>query len=143
MMKSGTSDPWMSLTLLLNRLALGALFVYAGVFKIRGGVKNFVEGFYAQATPSWLPKAFALPYGYALPWLEALAGVLLIVGLGGRIGAALASLLLLSILIATGVKDPNGGPFTTNVILFTLTLLLTTAGSGAFSLDTLMGRKKS
>lgn len=133
-------EPWFSMALFANRLALGGLFLLAGAMKIHGGVGEFVRGPYSQTTPAWLPGSIATPYGYALPWLETLAGVLLILGLLGRLGAAIASLLLLTIIIAVGVQGPTGP---VNVVLLTLSLLLLVAGSGGLSVDALLFRNKS
>ena len=140
-MKATTTDPWMSLALLLCRLAIGVYFVMAGIAKVRGGVQNFVDGAYAKSTPSWLPEAMAKPYGYAVPWLEILVGASVALGFFGRIGAGVMSLMLLSFMLALGIADGNK-PYSTNIILFALAILLAIAGSGAFSLDAVMGKKK-
>ena len=136
--------PVASVVVLLNRLSLGALFAYAGCFKIfKLGVETFVSGPYKQVTPSWLPAWFAVPYGYALPFVELTTGLLLILGLLSRLSATLMVLLLLSIMIATGVYDPQKPPFNPTVIFCTLALLLALIGPGRYSLDGLIAARKT
>ena len=132
----------MSLALLLCRLSIGVYFVMAGVAKVRGGVQNFVDGGFSRSMPSWLPEALGKPYGYALPWLEILVGAAVALGIFGRVAAGVMAAMLLSFMVAVGVTDGTK-PFHSNVILFSLAVLLAVAGSGAFGLDAVMGKKKA
>jgi len=138
-MTCSKSGHWLCNTvLLLNRLSLGMFFLLAGVAKVRGGVTEFVEGFYSQVTPAWLPSWIATPFGYSLPFFEIIAGGLLVIGLFGRLGALVILLLLVSFTIAlcgAGMFFSGPGPFHTNVILLTLAALLVVTGSGGYSLD--------
>lgn len=132
---------------LLCRLSLGLIFFFAGLRKmIPTEVKTFVtmlKDFAAGvASEAPMPEPLGLAYGYALPFVELLAGLLLIVGLFGRVAAALISLMLLSFIIAMGVDWwPEAGPaFDKNVVFFTLAFLLIFTGAGTFSIDHLMGK---
>ena len=128
-----------SILILLNRAALGMSFVLAGVGKIQGGVEEFVDGFFRDTTPPWLPDWFATPYGYALPFVEVAAGALLVLGLFGRIGAGVCALMLLSFLIAVGIGHEQL-PFHPNVIFLALAVLLFVAGTGGISVDAIWCR---
>ena len=76
-----------NLAMLLLRLPLGGLFLYAGLMKfIKVGYGNFVKGS-AGSIPSYLPHALGMAYLYAVPFAEAIVGVLLIVGLMTRVAA--------------------------------------------------------
>ena len=69
---------------LLLRLAIGLVFLTAGIAKFRMGVGAFAQGvmemFKATALPGWM----VAPYAYALPFLEVSLGFLLLVGLFTR-----------------------------------------------------------
>jgi uncharacterized membrane protein YphA (DoxX/SURF4 family) len=88
-------SPWLQLAL---RLALGGFFVYASLNKIQDPA-----GF-ARVVYQWqiLPPAPANLVAIMLPWVEALAGVLLIAGLWKREAAAVIAALLLVFLLAAG-----------------------------------------
>ena len=134
------SSPLFCVVILLNRLSLGLFFALAGWHKImaEGGVQGFVEGFYKVVTPSWLPGFVATPFGYALPYIELIAGAMLVIGLFGRIAAIAIAFLLISISIAllgAGEFFSGPGPFHTNVILLTLSLVLVMTGSRGISID--------
>ncbi len=125
-----------NLGLLLARLPVGALFAYAGFFKIaKMGVANFVSKS-AGTIPGFLPTPLGRAYLYALPFVELAVGVLIVLGWFTRAAGLIASLILISIMIAvTGVKSEAGGPFHNNVIVLGVTLMLFFAGPGAIALD--------
>jgi len=132
----GASWP-LSLAILLNRCSLGLYLLLAGVAKVRGGVSEFYESGFVPMKPPWLPEWFASPYGHAVPFLEILVGGLLILGWLGRLMPLAAFLMITSFTIAlAGIGQFfNGpGPFSVNVILITLALLLIATGPGRISL---------
>ncbi len=86
------------------RLALGGIFLYASLDKI-AHPRPFAEIIANYAIlPEWLVTLPAL----ILPWLELLAGLLLIAGVWRRSAAALLSLLLLAFILALGVNAVRG-----------------------------------
>lgn len=143
--QSLTTNPTLSVLLLLNRLALGLYFALAGLTKVRGGVGKFYHGSFAALRPRWLPEFLALPYGYSLPWLELLFGATLVLGWYTRISAWAVAAMLVSINLALLLADrffDGPGPFHVNVMLLTLALLLGHVGGGALSVDALWRRGK-
>lgn len=135
-MKTNQSN-LISFTLLLNRISLGVLFVLAGVRKLLpAGEANMLDqmkgfaSFVASQAP--MPEFLGKAYGYALPWVEIIAGLMLVIGLLTRLSAALIGLMLLSFIIAMGPEWwPESGPaFSKNFILLTLCLLIIATGSG-------------
>ena len=158
------ASPLMDLAVLLNRLALGAYLGWAGVGKVGGEVSKIPSSLgsfyrspgYQKMQPDWLPESLAQVHGFALPWVELLCGLLLILGLLGRVAAGVAALLLLSIVVALGMwyglfieqvnydtpENPQPGLFHPSVIMLTLAILLTVTGSGRFSLDGLWSRRR-
>ncbi len=124
--------------LLANRVSLGLFFLLAGVGKLRMGVDEFYQNFFLKLKPPWLPDLVAWPYGHALPFVESAVGILLLIGLFGRMIAALMAALLISFSIAlfgAGMFFSGSGPFHTNAVFITLAMLLVVTGPGRFSVD--------
>jgi uncharacterized membrane protein YphA (DoxX/SURF4 family) len=88
----------------LCRLALGGIFIYASLDKIAhprafaGIIANYA------ILPDWLVTLPAL----VLPWLELLAGLLLVAGVWTRSAAATLSLLLLAFIAALAFNALRG-----------------------------------
>ncbi|MFF1871901.1 MauE/DoxX family redox-associated membrane protein [Streptomyces sp. CB03911] len=74
------------------RLALAVVWGWAGLAKISDPAEA------AQAVRAYeiLPESLVKPVGYALPFLEVALAVLLVIGLGVRVVAAVSALLLLT-----------------------------------------------
>jgi len=143
------------LALLLARVPLGAYFAMAGYSKVFTiGAKAFAEK-NAAMWPTVLPAELGTVYLTALPFVELLAGLMLIFGLFGRLAGGLVFLMLLSIIIAVGTSanpDPNAfvaffkdpatpnRPFHANFIFLGAALVVTVMGSGGFSVDRFLFR---
>jgi len=85
--------PWVLLAL---RLLVGGIFIWSSLDKIAQPFE-FSRSVHAyQVLPVILVNWFAL----ALPWMELLAGILLVLGLGSRGAALLASGMTASFLVA-------------------------------------------
>jgi uncharacterized membrane protein YphA (DoxX/SURF4 family) len=80
---------------LLARLILGGVLIWAGAAKVTRPALS------AQAVRAYkiLPYDFAGYVGYALPVLEILVGLLLVLGLFTRLSAALGGLLMVAFII--------------------------------------------
>jgi uncharacterized membrane protein YphA (DoxX/SURF4 family) len=92
--------PWISTVV---RLVLGSVFVVASLDKI-GKVDETVR---AVRSYQILPESFVHSVAYALPFLELAVGVLLIIGLGTRVAAIVASAMLLvfiGAIISAGIR---------------------------------------
>lgn len=146
--RHSTSDPISNVMILINRLALGFYFAYAGIGKFQRGLEDFYNGSFLKMAPDWIPGFFLRPYGYALPFAEVLFGVLLMLGLFGRTTATFIMMMLLSIIIAQmnmggffhGADVP--GPYHANLIFLTLSIWLIASGSGTISLDGIWFKNK-
>lgn len=88
----GRAVPWAGL---VARLVLGGLFVYAGALKVTVPKE---AGLAVQAYRLF-PPDIARTIGYALPTIEIILGLLLIVGLFTRLAAAAVGLLLVAFVI--------------------------------------------
>lgn len=76
----------------LARLVVGGVWIAAGVLKL----PDPAVGVRAVRAFQLLPEAIVPAVGYGLPILEIVVGVLLIVGLGTRVAAAVSALLQLA-----------------------------------------------
>lgn len=81
-MRAFFANPYVSL---LSRAILGGVFLYAGAAKVvdRGGLAASIRS-YGLSLPEWFVTAAA----FALPYLEILLGLYLLVGLFTRFSAA-------------------------------------------------------
>lgn len=115
--------------LLIFRLVAGGVFIWAGVLKVVDPL-----GF-AQSIMNYqiFPRAPAFIIALVLPWVEVIAGGLLIVGLFKRSSALLVSLMLVgfiglvSLALARGI-DTSCGCFGSFSRRADLTLVLTDLG---------------
>ena len=131
--------------LLFARVPLGVLFVIAGCAKLAadGGLQQFATGA-ARQVPTWAQGAATGYYLLALPFLAVVAGLLIVLGFFTRLGGFVATLVMLSILIATRTALTDGSPRMpdANIVFLSLTLLLFLAGGGRISLDGMFWGKK-
>jgi uncharacterized membrane protein YphA (DoxX/SURF4 family) len=106
----------------LGALILGAIFLYAAYDKI-WNPRDFARIVYhyqvigpSRSIPPTLPNVFAL----TLPWVEAVTGGLLVLGIWRREAALLSALMLVMFLIAVGwalsqgIDVENCGCFSTS-----------------------------
>lgn len=136
-MKNPVKSPAaMNLGLLIVRIPVGLIMLFAGFLKFKGGVGSFVNQAIGAA-PKYLPDAAARGYLYALPAVELFIGLLLLLGWWTRLTAFIASLVLISIIMAvTGIVAENTDfvPHS-NVVLLSVTLMLMLVGPGAYAFD--------
>lgn len=135
----------MNLGLLLARVPLGVFFVMAGFSKFvaKGGVSGFAST-YGNTVPHYMPSWFGPLFLNALPYVEILAGAMLVLGILTRVGGLLVSLMLVSFMMAFGTilnrQAPTPMP-DTNTVFLGVALLVLLAGPGRFSLDRTIWKK--
>jgi uncharacterized membrane protein YphA (DoxX/SURF4 family) len=115
------------------RVPFGLFFFLAGYGKIANGVDKFADQMIGHV-PSYMPAWFGNAYLHALPFVELLTGAMIVLGAFTRVAAVLQTLLLISFMIAMGIKAPSG-PFHYNFIFLGIALMLAFAGPGAWSID--------
>ncbi|HVQ31041.1 MAG TPA: MauE/DoxX family redox-associated membrane protein [Vicinamibacteria bacterium] len=98
---SALRHPWVHFAL---RLALGGFFLYASLDKIAAPAA-FARIVYQWQVAGPVPSNLV---AVILPWVEALAGVLLIAGLWKREAAAVIAMLLLVFIVAAGSVMARG-----------------------------------
>ncbi|HOF62786.1 MAG TPA: DoxX family membrane protein [Dermatophilaceae bacterium] len=79
----------------IARIILGVVVLVAGALK----VTNLAQSAFAVRAYQLLPYDLAGYVGYALPGIEVIVGLLLLLGLFTRVAAALAALLMLAFII--------------------------------------------
>jgi putative oxidoreductase len=81
---------------LLTRIYLGLVFIIASWHKIIHPEMFALDVATYQLLPLWAINGFAL----VLPWMELIAGTMLILGMRARAAALLAALMMLSFMVA-------------------------------------------
>lgn len=99
--RATTAIPWVTT---VARLVLGGVLVAAGALKIGNPADSVV----AVKAYQLLPEPVAVAFGYALPILEIVVGVLLIVGLLTRVAAVIAGLLMFAFVFGIAWAWANG-----------------------------------
>ena len=94
-----------SLAYALLRVTFGLNIFLHGTSRLLGGIGNFVSGLIKMFQNTVLPTAVVVPFGYALPWLEAALGLLIIVGFRTREALVAGSLLMLALTFGTALRQ--------------------------------------
>ncbi len=95
----------------LMRWALGVLFLCGGINKL-AGLGGFVNGYLVPAfAKTFLPAWLITSYGYALPFVETLLGVALILGLCRNVALLLTGLTLISLAFGQILLQNNATVF--------------------------------
>lgn len=96
-----------SLGMLIARVMLGGVLVYAGYLKVFDmGVSNFVEAS-ASRVPSFMPEWFGPLYLRAVPFAELILGSMIVLGLLTRLSAFLSAAMLASFGLAFGLNNSS------------------------------------
>jgi thiosulfate dehydrogenase [quinone] large subunit len=92
---------------LLLRLLTGLNFFMHGFARIFTGTHlvGFAQGMVRSMAATPLPSALTLATGYAVPWVELLIGLLLLVGVATRAALTLASLLMMVLMFGVTLKQ--------------------------------------
>lgn len=94
-----------SLAYALLRITLGLNIFMHGTSRLLAGIGNFVSGMIKMFQNTLLPTAVVVPFGYALPWLEAGLGLLIIVGFRTREALVAGALLMLGLTFGTALRQ--------------------------------------
>ena len=126
----------------LLRLSFGVIFSFFGIGKFIGGIGNFVGGMNQQFAGK-LPAAMVMPFAYAIPFCEVVAGGLIVLGLFTRIGLTISGLLLIG--LTFGVVILGEAPTVAHNLQYALInfVLLWFVDLDRYSIDRLLGRKQA
>ncbi len=81
------------------RVALGINFAGHGFIRIYNGVGQFAATTADHMAKSPLPHRFVVGFGYAIPFIEALLGVVLILGVATRVALAVGAAFMMALTI--------------------------------------------
>ena len=130
-----------SFATLVLRLCIGVLLTFAAInkFAMEGPISAWAAGAVSAYDTTYMPRMLVTPFVYALPYVELMLGVLLIIGLYTRASLALASIVFVGITMGTVVKGDynaatNGAIY---VMLSVFSYLLSRWNT--FSLDVSLG----
>jgi thiosulfate dehydrogenase (quinone) large subunit len=124
----------------LLRVTYGVIFLFYGVGKFMAGVGNFVGGMNQQFSGK-LPAAMVMPFAYALPFCEVIAGALILFGLFTRVGLIISGLLLAGLTFGTVMLGQ--APTVAHNLQYALVnfVLLWFVDMNRYSLDSLFQRR--
>ncbi len=124
----------------LLRITFGVIFLFYGIGKLMGGIGNFVGGM-NQHFSGKLPAFMVMPFAYALPFGEVIAGLLILFGLFTRAGLVLSGLLLFGLTFGTVML--GDAPTVAHNLQYALVnfVLLWFVDLNRYSLDSLFRRK--
>ncbi len=117
---------------LFIRVTLGSYFVIAGMLKLEQLPGAFIEEVRQFGI---LKEPLLTLYGTLLPYLEVLAGGLIILGFFTTLAGILGSLLLISYIIAFKFFPLHPHLFNKDVILLGASISLLFSGGGYYSVD--------
>ncbi len=132
-----------ALAYLLMRIALGMNFFGHGFFRIFTGVGAFATGMAQSMNKGPLPHALSLSFGYCVPWIELLLGVLLILGLFTRSALAVGALFMVALTFGTTSVQNWAGAGTQLQYSFIFFAMLWLVDANTYSLDGLLLRRKT
>ena len=124
----------------LMRVTYGVIFLFYGIGKFRGGLSNFVGGM-NQHFAGKLPAIMVMPFAYAIPFCEVIAGLLILLGLFTRAGLVLFGLLIIGLTFGTVML--GDAPTVAHNLQYALVnfALLWLVDLNRYSIDGLMRRK--
>lgn len=125
----------------LLRVAFGVNFAGHGVVRIYHGVGQFAATTAGHMAGSPLPHGLVYGFGLMIPWIEALLGLALILGLLTRVALVAGALFMMALTIGVASNqqwDVAGQQLVYSVVFF---LLLFLVEHNALSVDEIFARR--
>jgi putative oxidoreductase len=120
---------------LIIRLVLGIIFFAHGLKKVQSGIQGSVDSFENIGIYSWL--------AYPVVYIELIGGILVILGVGTRIAAALLAGVMFGAIFLVKLKYGLLGGFEYPLALAAMALFLVFSPSQYLSLEKLLYRRKN
>jgi thiosulfate dehydrogenase (quinone) large subunit len=129
-----------SLAYLLLRATLGMNILIHGVVRVLNGPEHFAstlaQTFHATPLPEWLVVWF----GYSLPWIEAIIGIFILLGLFTRHFLAAGALLILVLTVGAGLRQDWEIAGLQVIYAAVYAMLLAFSSANRYSIDNLYER---
>ena len=129
-----------SLAYALLRISLGINFAGHGLIRIHNGVAAFAQTTTEHLAKSPLPSGLSYALSYAIPFIEAILGLTLILGVFTRISLATGAIFMM--LLTIGVTANQQWDIASQQLLYSVVffLLLYLLEHNQFSIDTVLRR---
>jgi thiosulfate dehydrogenase (quinone) large subunit len=124
----------------LLRIALGVNFAGHGLIRIHNGAAAFAQTTAEHLAKSPLPQSLIYAFSYAIPFIEAILGLTLILGVFTRVSLIAGAVFMMTLTI--GVTANQQWDLATQQLLYTVVffVLLFLFEYNQFSLDTALRR---
>jgi thiosulfate dehydrogenase [quinone] large subunit len=126
-----------NITYILARLPIGLSMFGHGLIRLTK-LQVFSSGMVNEFSKSILPVWLVQPFSYALPFLEFLVGILLLLGLFIRFATVLGVLIMLALIFGTATLEQWNNIFTQMIYGVYFALLFRYSAFNFYSLDSLL-----
>jgi thiosulfate dehydrogenase (quinone) large subunit len=124
---------------LLLRITIGMNICIHGISRLLSGPSSFAHSLIPLFQRTLLPAWSVLAFGLALPWLEAVLGLLVLAGLRTRLALAGGSLLLIALTFGSTLRQDWASAGLQLIYAVVYAILLTFRSRNVYSLDALLG----
>ena len=128
-------------TYLLARLPIGMSFFGHGLERLPK-LDTFVSHMAQPFAKSILPMALVTPFGYVLPFLELITGILLLLGLFTRFATVLGVFIMLALIFGSSMIEQWNNVFAQIIYGAYLALLFYFADYNTVAIDKLIHKKQ-
>lgn len=142
-MQSGILTRDGEMAYLLLRLLVGLNIAMHGIARILAGTEHFASTLLPEFQKTPLPQWSVYAFGMSLPWVEAILGLLLLLGLRTRSVLGAAMLVMMALTFGTTLRQDWAAAGTQLVYGVAYAALLAFAGYDRYSVDGLMPRGPS
>ena len=130
-----------SLAYALLRATLGVNIAMHGISRILAGVGGFAAGLEKQFAATPLPHFAVAAFAHALPWAEAIIGLLILFGAATRVALVLGALLILVLTFGTNLHQDWNVAGLQLIYAIAYALLIAFHRYDAFSIDRMLSRR--
>jgi len=139
--KSSTDRDY-SLAYALLRATLGVNIAMHGISRILAGVGGFAAGLEKEFAATPLPHFAVAAFAQALPWAEAVIGLLILFGVATRVALVLGALLILVLTFGTNLHQDWNVAGLQLIYALAYALLIAFHRYNGFSVDRISSRTK-
>ena len=141
----GTNTPFpreeLSFTTMVLRLFIGGALTFVAInrFYLPGTVSSWSSQVVSSYTGTYLPQALVTPIAYALPYVELVLGLTILLGLYTRTALALASLFFVGSTLGMIVRSEYNTAAISSIYIVTTAIAFLISRWDTMSLDAYLG----